>query len=315
MADELHKFLFEGLPVRGRLVRLEGAWQQVLQRRAANSQTGAWPLPLAELLGQLLAAGALMVSGLKFEGALLLQIAGDGPVRLAVAEVHSDLRLRATATLAGSVAPGAALADMVNVHGRGRCAVTLDAASRLPGQRPYQGVAALNDANRQPFGSVAAVLEHYMRQSEQLETALLLAADEQVAAGLMLQRLPEAPDANHDEDWRRLLLLARSVKREELLGLDAETLLQRLFWQERLARFAPLAGSSGPRFACTCSRERVAQMLHGLGEAEVREVLHEQGMVEVGCEFCGNQERFDAVDVGQLFAAAPSQPEASGTLQ
>ena len=315
--SELHSFLFDGVPVRGRLVRLTGAWRQVLRRRAANETTGAWPPPVAEMLGQMLAAGTLMVSGLKFEGALLLQIAGDGPVRLAVAEVHSDLRLRATATLAGSVSSGATLAEMVDAHGKGRCAVTLDAASRQPGQQPYQGVAALHDAEGQAFTDVAAVIEHYMRQSEQLETALLLAADERVAAGLMLQRMPQAaPGASGDEDWRRLVLLARSLRREELLGLDAETLLHRLFWQEKLLRFAPLAGDAGPRFACTCSRARAAQMLRGLGEAEVREVLHERGQVEVGCEFCGQQERFDAVDVEGLFAApAATRPPAPETLQ
>lgn len=314
--SELHSFLFDGAPVRGRLVRLTDAWQQVLQRRAANSNTGAWPPPVAELLGQMLAAGTLMVSGLKFEGALLLQIAGDGPVRLAVAEVHSDLSLRATATLAGSVPPGATLAQMVNVHGRGRCAVTLDAASRLPGQQPYQGVAALRGADGQPLADVAAVIEHYMRQSEQLETMLMLAADERVAAGLMLQRMPGSSATGAEEDWRRLTLLARSLRREELLELDAETLLHRLFWQERLQRFAPCAGEEGPRFACTCSRARAAQMLRGLGEEEVREVLREQGLVEVGCEFCGQQERFDAVDVECLFAAPPAtQPPVPETLQ
>ena len=312
--SELHSFLFDGVPVRGRLVRLTDAWQQVLRRRAANETTGAWPPPVAEMLGQMLAAGTLMVSGLKFEGALLLQIAGDGPVRLAVAEVHSDLSLRATASLAGSVPPGATLAEMVDVHGRGRCAVTLDAASRQPGQQPYQGVAALHDAEGRPFTDVAAVIEHYMRQSEQLETMLVLAADERVAAGLMLQRMPGKRE-DSDEDWRRLATLARSLRREELLGLDAETLLHRLFWQEKLLRFAPLTGEEGPRFACTCSRVRAAQMLRGLGEEEVRAVLHERGQVEVGCEFCGSQERFDAVDVECLFAPAASQPPAPETLQ
>lgn len=120
--SELHKFIFDGLPVRGQLVRLTDAWQQVLARRAANTQTGPWPQPVAALLGEMAAAAVLMQAGIKFDGALVLQMMGDGPVKLAVAEVQSDLRLRATATVAGEVPPGATLADMVNVHGKGRCA-------------------------------------------------------------------------------------------------------------------------------------------------------------------------------------------------
>ena len=116
---------------------------------------------------------------------------GDGPVKLAVAEVQSDLRLRATATVAGEVPPGATLADMVNVHGKGRCAITLDARGRLPGQPPYQGVVSLADAP-----DVATALAHYMRQSEQLDTTLVLAADEHVAAGLLIQRLPVQGQGN-----------------------------------------------------------------------------------------------------------------------
>ena len=316
--SELHKFIFDGLPVRGQLVRLTDAWQEILRRRAANTHTGAWPPAVAELLGEMLAASVLMQSGIKFDGALVMQIAGDGPVKLAVAEVQSDLRLRATATLTGPVPPGARLAGMVNVHGRGRCAITLDPRQRQPGQQPYQGVVPLGDAQGTPLGSVADMIAQYMRQSEQLDTTLVLAADEQVAAGLLIQRLPVQGQDNlaqsnvarddaasaAEDDYQRISLLARSLQRQELLGLDADTILHRLFWEEKLLRFEPQTGAQGPRFACTCSRERVAAMLASLGRQEADAILAEQGQIEVGCEFCGQQQRFDAVDVGRIFTAA-----------
>ncbi|MDO5288113.1 MAG: Hsp33 family molecular chaperone HslO [Pseudomonadota bacterium] len=327
--SELHKFIFDGLPVRGQLVRLTDAWQEVLRRRAANTQTGAWPPPVAELLGELLAASVLMQGNIKFDGALVMQVFGDGPVKLAVAEVHSDLRLRATASLQGEVTPGMGLADMVNAHGRGRCAITLDPAQRREGQQPYQGVVPLVDAAGAPLGSVASVIEHYMRQSEQLDTTLVLAADEQVAAGLLIQRLPVQGQDNlsqsnvaredgsdgEEDAYQRIAVLAKSLKREELLGLDVDTVLRRLFWEEKLLRFEPQAGDGGPRFACTCSRERVAAMIQGLGRQEADAIVHERGDIEVSCDFCGQQQHFDAVDVQRLFTPPEQLPPQPGSVQ
>src|SRR5690606_40538309 len=129
-----------------------------------------------------------MQSHIKFNGALILQVFGDGPVKLAVAEVRSNLGLRATATINGAVPEGALLPELVNVRGQGRCAITLDPQDRLPGQQPYQGVVPLVDEAGRPLASLSQVLAHYMRQSEQLEATLVLAADDQVAAGLLIQR-------------------------------------------------------------------------------------------------------------------------------
>ena len=141
--SELHKFLFEGLPVRGAIVRLTDSWSEVLQRRAANTETGAYPEPVSELLGQMSAAAVLMQANIKFNGALVLQVFGDGPVKLSVVEVQPDFGFRATATVQGKVLPQAALSQMVNVNNEGRCAITLDPLERLPGQQPYQGVVPL----------------------------------------------------------------------------------------------------------------------------------------------------------------------------
>ncbi len=329
--SELHRFLFEGQPVRGAIVRLTDAWTEMLRRRSDNTASGAYPQPVSELLGEMAAAGVLMQSGIKFNGALVLQIFGDGPVKLAVAEVQSDLGLRATASLQGDMTEmveGAGLDVLVNLHGGGRCAITLDPKDKFPGQQPYQGVVPLVNAQGKKLDRLSDVLSHYMLQSEQLDAVLVLAANDQVAAGLLVQRMPVKGEGNiaagavqrdeedqigRNEDYNRIATLAASLTRDELLTLDVETILRRLFWEEPLLRFGPQQGDGGPRFHCSCSRERVGRMLNSLGVAEVDSILAEQGQIEVGCEFCGQQYRFDPVDAAQIFAspatgATPAPP-------
>lgn len=315
--------------MRGMLVRLTDAWQDILTRRAANTQTGPYPAPVRQLLGEMAAAGVLMQGNIKFNGALILQIFGDGPVKVGVVEVQPDFSLRATCTQVGEVAEGATLSQMVNLHNQGRCAITLDPKDRMPGQQPYQGVVPLFGDQGEKLENLSEVLEHYMLQSEQLDTVLVLAADDKVASGLLIQRLPVEGEGNlagksdsvareavlgESEDFSRIAILAKSLKREELLALDAETILHRLFWEEPLARFEPLLGEAGPRFACSCSRERVGQMIRSLGTTEVESILAEQGQVEVGCDFCGAQYRFDPVDAAGLFTAAVNTPDTDGSV-
>lgn len=314
--SELHKFLFDGLPVRGMLVRLTDAWQEILKRREA---AGGYPAPVMRLLGEMTAAAALMQGNIKFNGALILQIFGDGPLKLAVAEVQPDLALRATATITGPIDPDSSLSQLVNVNNLGRCAITLDPKDKLPGQQPYQGVVPLVGHNLEKIETLAQVLEHYMRQSEQLDTRLVLAADGKVAAGLLIQRLPVQGRGNlegrmvgdADEDYQRIGMLAATLKPEELLTLDADTILRRLFWDEPHTRSAPLT----PRFACSCSQERVRNMLRGLGPAEIESIIAERGMVDVACEFCGAQYGFDPVDAAQLFTSQSRQPPPTATVQ
>ncbi|HEX2540507.1 MAG TPA: Hsp33 family molecular chaperone HslO [Caldimonas sp.] len=314
--SELHRFLFDGLPVRGILVRLTDSWQEVLARRA----DAALPQPVQRVLGEMAAAGVLMHANIKFNGALVLQVFGDGPVQLAVAKIASNLAFRVTAKVAGQVPADAGLQAMLNVHGRGRCAITLDRADKLPGQQAYQGVVPLHDDAGAPLQAIAPVLEHYMLQSEQLDTRLVLAADEHVAAGLLLQRLPgrgRAGDESvigRDEDFNRVAHLAATLRREELLGLDTDTVLRRLFHEEKVLRFPALVGEHAPRFACSCSRGKVGNMLQSLGRAEVDDILREQGGVEVGCDFCGAKYRFDPVDVGELFTPPAQQAPGSAAL-
>lgn len=324
--DRLHKFLFEGVPVRGMIVRLEGGWRELLARRTSRDDGGhAFAQPVRSLLGEMAAAACLMQANLKFNGALVLQVFGDGPVKLVVAEAQHDLSFRATAKVNGPVPAGARLAAMLNVHGKGRCAITLDPKDRLPGQQPYQGVVPLHGDRREPLQRLSEVLEHYMLQSEQLDTRLVLAADDEVAAGLLIQRLPLAGEANlaagrsapdedaigRNEDYNRIAMLAGTLTAEELLALDPDDLMRRLFWQERVLRFEPQT----PHFACTCSRERVARMLCGLGREEVQGIVDEQGQVEIGCDFCGAQYRFDPVDALALFTPDAERAPGSPSVQ
>ncbi len=325
--SELHKFLFDGLPVRGAIVRLTDAWTEILARRQANNMTGAWPPPVADMMGEMAAAAVLMQANIKFNGSLILQIFGDGPVKVAVAEVQPDMGLRVTAKVVGDVGANDRLSDLVNVGNKGRCAITLDPKDKFPGQQPYQGVVPLHGDQREKIDRLSDVLEHYMLQSEQLDTRLILASDGKVAAGLLIQRLPTQGEgnlagslvskANEDEigineDFNRIAILAASLTRQELLELDVDTIIRRLFWEEKVLRFEP---ESPPHFSCTCSRERVGNMIRGLGREEADSIMAERGDIEVGCDFCGLQYRFDAVDAERLFKSPGDQPPVTSAVQ
>lgn len=280
MADALTRFVFEYAPVRGGIVQLEETWRTIQSH--AN-----YPAPLKKVLGELLAAAALLTSNIKFEGSLVLQLHGDGPVRLIVVEATSSHTLRATAKWTGEV-PEGTLAAML---GHGRFVMTLDQSKA--GKQNYQGIVPLEGE------TTAEVLAHYMQSSEQLDTRIYLAAGEDRVAGLMLQRMPDQQGMDADA-WNRAAILADTLKPAELLQVPANDLLLRLFHEETLRRFEqePLA------FACSCSREKVAGMLQSLGREEVDGILAEHGEVEIACDFCGRQYRFDAVDAAQLFAAS-----------
>jgi len=282
--DSLQRFLFERSPVRGELVHLDDAWRAVLERHD-------YPPALRAVMGELMAAAVLLAATLKLKGSLILQIQGQGPVTLLVVECDGELNVRATAKWQGEL-EGIAFTQMV---GDGRFVITLDPRD---GGQTYQGIVALDG------DSVAEVLQNYMLRSDQLETRLWLAADEQHAAGLLLQKMPGeggyAVSPNEDEDddmWSRVTMLTDTLKREELLGLPAVELIRRLYAEEdvRLFDTQPVA------FRCSCSRDRVARMLKMLGRDEVQSLLAEQGVAEVTCEFCNHKYVFDKVDAEQVF--------------
>ena len=242
---------------------------------------------------------ALLSANLKFNGVIVMQIHGDGPVKLLVVECDAELRLRATAKLADDamIPADALLPQLVNAHGNGRFVITLDPKDKLPGQQAYQGIVPLDG------DSVATVIENYMLRSEQLDTRLWLAADGNVSRGLLLQKLPnhggtEAPVTDDLETWDRSVMLASTLKDEELLATDIDTLMRRLFWEETIRVFDP----KHPQFHCSCNREKVGNMLKMLGKPEIDEAIAELGKLEINCDFCGHHYAFDQVDCAQLFA-------------
>ena len=278
MSDSLQRFLLESTPVRGEIVHLDATWRAVLERRS-------YPAPLQSLLGDMMAAAALLSAILKFEGSLIMQMQGNGPVQLLVVEATSEHTLRATAKWEGELSQG----NVTALLGAGRFVISI-----VPngGKQTYQGIVAIEG------DSIAQVLEHYMAKSEQLETRLWLASDSQQAAGMLLQKLPATPTQDADA-WNRATQLGETIRSEELLSLPAREIIHRLYHEEdvRVFESRPVA------FRCSCSRERVTSMLRLLGHDEVKSIIAERKTVEVDCEFCGRHYTFDTVDAEQVFAA------------
>ncbi|MBB5192728.1 molecular chaperone Hsp33 [Silvimonas terrae] len=282
MQDILERFVFEEAPVRGEVVQLHDTVHEVMSRHN-------YPPVLQKRIGELMAAATLLSATLKFEGTMIMQLHGSGPVKLIVVECTSDMTLRATARWDGDV-PDGELGDLL---GKGRFIITLDPDEG----ETYQGIVAY-----EPGQSVAQIIEHYMQHSEQLETRMWLTSQNGGAAGLLVQKMPAGKG---DADaWERVQKLAETITDDELLGLTPRDVLYRLFNQEIVRVFDPQT----PRFACTCSRERVGGMLKMVGREEVESVIEERKKVDVTCEFCGKEYEFDAVDVAQLFTGAAPVP-------
>jgi molecular chaperone Hsp33 len=282
MTDQLLRFYFRDLPLRGDLVQLEASWQQMRTRVD-------YPDAVSQLLGELTAGTVLLAAGLKFSGRLALQIVGQGPVSLAVAECSDTLAIRGTAkwrTLPAS----ASTAELV---GQGHLALVLD-QSRA-GLQNYQGIVPLQGEN------LAAMLVHYLDSSAQQDSWLMLACNGARIAGLLLQRLPgECSDA---DAWPRLTQLAGSLTQHELIDLPPEEILHRLFHQEALI----LGDARAPHFHCACDREKVADMLRLLGREEITQAAEAQDGLDIHCEFCGAAYPFSREDALALFPDTSQQ--------
>jgi molecular chaperone Hsp33 len=283
--DQLRRFLFQAAPVRGHWVRLSRAWIEAREHQALP------PVALS-LLGESLAAVALLSASLKFQGTLTLQLAGStGPLSMLVAQATDSRTLRGVAHLAAAGAGDTAFRELVS---GGRLVVSVEQGN---GITPWQGVVPLDG------DTLAQCLENYFAVSEQLPTMIVLAANAETAAGLLLQKLPtpesegEGAAAAIQDLWEEATALLVTLGPDELLACEPEELLRRLFGAHDLRLF----DAEPVRFACRCSRERVAAMLKSLGQAEVQSILMEQGEVSVTCEFCQRPYRFDAVDAQGLF--------------
>jgi molecular chaperone Hsp33 len=276
--DSLRRLLFENTRIRGLLVSVDETFRSATRRHE-------YPGPVRELVGESLAATALLAATIKFDGSLALRVQSAGPVHLLVAQITGNRALRGLARWRGDVAPG----PLSSLTGAGHLAMTIDTG---PGEDRYQGVVELEGA------TLAAAVDTYFARSEQLPTRLWLAADGSRAAGMLLQKLPGG-EATDDESWRRVVLLAETITRAELVALDGEDVLRRLFHEEDVRVFEP----APLRFECTCSRETIESLIRAFGREEADAIVREEGGVHASCEFCNRRFDLDAVDVAALFSA------------
>lgn len=287
--DTLNRFLFENTPVRGNLVNLTNTFQLALNKQNL-------PAGLKQALGELMAASALLTATLKMNGSLVLQIQSKGALKLLVVECTSDFGIRATAKWNGEISDEQNLFDLIE---HGQFVITLDPKD---GGQTYQGIVPIEGDD------ISTILENYMLRSEQIDTKIWLASDGKSAAGMLLQKLPDTMNqlskseesAEHDVDaWNRVGHLADTITNDELLNLDTETLLHRLFHEEDVRLFE----ASNTKFFCSCTRTSVANMLRMLGNEEISSILEEQGKIEVNCDFCNTHYQFDKVDAAQLMVS------------
>lgn len=301
--DCLHRFLFEHFPIRGHIVHLDAAWRALLEHRE-------YPIVIRDILGEAVAASVLLAATLKFDGTLSLQLRGQGPMHLMLAQCSSELGVRAVARYRD----GVDASGLLGLAGAANLTVTLE--NEDLSQR-YQGIVPLESER------LAECLQGYFESSEQLPTRLWLHADENGVSGMLLQRLsddsvrgrsshagraqPAFSSEDIDDAWVRAQLMADTLQPSELRTLTDKQILQRLFAEDDVRMFE----STPVFFRCRCSRERVIGMLRSLGADEIRSILAERGSVEVRCDFCNRAYQFDPVDVEHMLSSG-SDVERSG---
>lgn len=288
--DRLHRFIIENTNVRGELVQLNATWQAVLERTN-------YPENVRKILGEALAACALLAATIKFDGSLILQIRGNGPLHLLVAQTSSNGHMRAIARWQGAVPDH----NLKSIFGEGQMVMTIEPDKG----EPYQGIIALQGEH------LKHAIEAYFTQSEQLNTQLWLATNDDNCAGLLIQELPETQShkyENNEDAWAKANHLAATITNDELLNLPVIEILHRLFHEDdvRLFDAEPLS------FRCSCSRNRISTVLLSMGSQEVHNIIDEQGKITVDCEFCNAHYEFDKVDIETIFSAN-NQPDIPNT--
>jgi molecular chaperone Hsp33 len=276
--DNLYRYLFEGVSVRGELVQLGNTYQQIIASKE-------YPAPVQKLLGELLVATSLLTATIKFEGSITVQLQGDGPVRLAVINGDNEQRMRGVARWEGEVPTEGTIHDII---GKGHLVITI---TPTKGER-YQGVVGLEG------DTLAESLEGYFANSEQLKTRIILRTGEfegeAKAAGMLLQMMPD--DQGQEGDFEHLEQLTETVKNEELFGLDAQDVLYRLYHQEEVKIFDP----QPVEFHCGCSRERSASAICSIERIEVEKIIADEGKISLHCDYCGTSYDFDSIDIAAL---------------
>jgi molecular chaperone Hsp33 len=284
--NQLNRYLFEELSVRGELVQLAQPFQQII-----TSKT--YPAPVQTLLGELLVATSLLTATLKFEGSITMQLQGDGPVSLAVINGDHEQKMRGVARFEGDIADDATLHQMM---GKGHLVITI----KPNNGEQYQGVVGLEG------DTISEVIEGYFERSEQLKTRIWIRTGEHNgeahAGGMLLQVMPDGTGS--DQDFEHLEQLTNTIKDEELFSLPAQDLLYRLYNQEKVQLFP----SQEVEFHCGCSRERSAGAILTIERAEVEDILKTEGVVALHCDYCGSSYEFDAGQIADLFNNDGNQP-------
>lgn len=275
-ASYIHKFIFEKLPVKGALVVLDDSWQIIAQQRE-------YPDGLKQLLGELLAANVLLTGNIKLDGKVICQIQDNPHFNLVVCECSNEFIIRATAKF---TAVDEALIDYSSYLVKGRLVVSIDSKSE---GNIYQSIIAFNG------DIVGDILNNYMAQSEQLKSWFVIAYSENRVVGFMLQQLPDVHNQfNHEVE--RIFMLASTLTTHELLHDDLEAILLKLFNEDNINIMLPHQVS----FGCSCSRQRVSEILRSLGKDELQHLIAEQGNITVDCDYCNAQYKFTECELSQF---------------
>ena len=274
--DKISRFLFDKVNIRGEIASLNSVWKEM----QVNHN---YPDSIRQYLGEVVAAAVLLSATLKFEGSMTIQATGDNALTLMVVECRNDFAVRAVAKYQQPLPEDS---DIKSLLGNGKLVITIEQAKT---KERYQGIVALEG------NSIAEFLEAYLIRSEQLETRLFLACNEDAAAGLLLQQLPGQND--DDDSWDRITHLGSTIKAEELLCLDTKEILHRLYHEEDIRLFDP----QPIYFKCSCSRAKVTNMLRSISHQEASDIIKEQGNIAVDCEFCGKEYRFDEIDIAGIY--------------
>ena len=277
MSDVLHRFQLENLHVRGEWVSLGESWREI-------QKTADYPKPVKQVLGEALVAISLLADSLKFDGSLIMQIRGTLPLSMLVVQASSDGAIRGLANWQGDIPQDASFRDLFG-EATGTMVISVEPNSNQ-GER-YQSLVSLEG------DSLAECFTQYFSQSEQLNTRLWMAVDDQFAAGLMLQSLPEENIQHQAEGWNRATILADTIRNIELVELDAQELLYRLYHEEDLR----LYDAKMIRFECTCSQEKIEHTIRTIGKSEADSIIKERGNIEINCDFCNTKYVLDSIDV------------------
>lgn len=281
--DILQRFIFENVSVRGEIVHLNESFQTIMQQHD-------YPSIIRQLLGEVLVAASLLSATIKYQGRLTVQFQGKDKLKLLLAQCDSQFHLRGLAQWEGELNE----AELPTLLKQGVLVITIDPES---GGKRYQGIVEWQG------NSIAQSIEGYFNNSEQLPTRLWMAVNDEQGAGLLLQAMPIASGTSKskhghtDHDWEHLMHLTGTVTRNELLTLDTQQLLRRLYHQEDVRLFP----SMPVMFQCTCSIEKGENAILFLGQQEVEQELKEKQKLVVTCEFCNKEFTFDRVDVAKIF--------------